>query len=362
MHREGLIDQSSTLAVISAYSASSTKQGKDIQDGIERIERSIQSAHSILPVLQRQGEVSSLNLHTVRDDVQSLHRDMKENHTSFSGSFATLKTQFEETSSSTESAILARVDDLARQNLALINALDHLSESSQIRGATLVSSDVSKDSSFLVLILMQESDVKNIQLSLVQKPGLLKETCDEFKNRELDNIAASMTTTSPSRIRMTRTKPFCTCRFRTGSYIYSSSQHSKSRETSWTVSLHSSNRDHHHDCPLSACSESSWRLNFRLAYCSRLLARAVQASISFTKGAGGRSLSPIMNIRCLVANDSPGVALISEPFPRQMSASDIDTVVSQRVQSLRQLFQDGKASPYDVCINGDTLLHVGNSG
>ena len=365
MLREGLIDQSSTLAVFSANSASGVKQGKDIQDGIERIERSIQNTNSVLPVFQRQGELSSLNLHALRDDVQSIHDDMKENHASFSGSFATLKTQFEKTTSSTESAILTRMDGLARQNLALMCAVEQLSEASQIRGATLVSSDVSWDSNFLLLMLVQESDVKSIQLSLVQKPSLLRDTCDEFKNREIHDIATSITNktvTCPSRVRPTRTGTVCSCKFRTDSQKYSRSQYGNSRATSWTFSLNSANIDHRHDCPHSSWAESSWRLNFRLAYCSRLLARAVQTSISFTKGSGGMSLSPTMKLRCLVAHDSPGFALIREPLPWEMSVNDIETVVSQRVQNLRQMFQDRKASPYDVDLAGNTLIHVGIRG
>lgn len=72
------------------------------------------------------------------------------------------------------------------------------------------------------------------------------------------------------------------------------------------------------------------------------------------------SLSPTVRLRCLVASDSPAFELIGRRFPYRMTANNIEAVVSQRVQSLRQMFQDRTASPYDVDIDGNTLLHVGS--
>ncbi|CAD6586907.1 MAG: hypothetical protein ASARMPREDX12_002542 [Alectoria sarmentosa] len=161
LQTEGLIDQSSTLAIISTNTESVANQGKDIHDGLERVEHSVQSTQSVLPVLQQQGEMSSQNLHAIRDVLESIQRDMEKHNASFSGSFATLKTQLQQNSSTAESAILAGVDGLARQNLALMNAF----ESSQTRAVIL------------------ENDVKSIQLSLVQKPSLFKKTYAEFKSQ-----------------------------------------------------------------------------------------------------------------------------------------------------------------------------------
>lgn len=295
----------------------------------------------------------------MRDDLKSIQRDMEEHNASSSGFFATLKTQLQQNSSTVESAILAGFDGLAQQNLALMNAF----ESSQTRAMILVSSGLSKDPNPLLLTDLQENDVKSIQLSLIQKPSLFKKTYDEFKSREfkdMETSAAYGTVTSPSRIRKTRTGMVCTCRLQTSSQQYSSSQNGNSRKTLLTVSLHSANTNHHRGCPHSSLVESSWSLKFRLAYCSRLLARAVQTSISLTKGAGGTSLSPNMTFRCLVADDSPAFALMRDPWTWNKSVNDIETVVNQRVQSLRQMFQDRKASPYDIDMYGNTLLHVGN--
>ncbi|CAD6569753.1 MAG: hypothetical protein ASARMPRED_003132 [Alectoria sarmentosa] len=205
LQMEGLINQSSTLAIISTNTESVANQGKDIRDGLERVEHSVQSTQSVLPVLQQQGEMSSQNLHAVRDVLESIQRDMEEHNASSSGSFATLKTQLQQNSSTAESAILAGVDGLARQNLALMNAF----ESSQTRAVILVSFDVSRDPNPLPLLTgLQENDVKSIQLSLVQKPSLFKKTYAEFKSRELKDMersAAYGTVTNPSRTRKART-------------------------------------------------------------------------------------------------------------------------------------------------------------
>lgn len=304
-----------------------------------------------------------MDLHAMREDLQSINRDIENHHTSFANSFASLKTQLEQTSSTTESAILTRLDNLARQHLTMKNAWEQFSESSHIRAAKLVSSNVFRDPDLLILTGVQESDVKSIQFGLVQRPTLFRTICDGIKSREISDMAGRMayrTVRTPSRVGIRRTGMVCTCASRTRSQQHSSSRSSYSRKTSWTVSMHSANTDHHHDCPHSAWVESSWSLNFRLAYYSRLLARAVQASVSFTKGAGGLSLSPTMRLRSLVPSESPAFALIGERFPWEMSANDIETVVNQRVQSLRQIFQDRKASPYDVDVYGNTLLHVGD--
>lgn len=372
-----MIDQSSTLAGLGMHSASSAKQGKDIQDGIERIERSVQSTHSVLPLLQRQGEISVSSLHAVHDDVHLIHREMKEHQVSHSGSLATLKTQFEQKISSAESAILGGIDDLACQNLNLMKTMEQFSESAQVRAATLVNSTVSWNANKVLLTYVQESDVKNIQMRLVQKPSLFRRACDDFTTCKGGDVAmsnAQRPDMGSPRTRKTRTHQVCTCSIQRSSRQYPSLRNSNSIQKSWLASMHSENSTHTDDCPHSAWAESSWSLKFRLAYCGRLLARAVEASVSFTKGAGGLSLSPTMRLRCLVAYDSPAFALISEPFWEEpswepwekpvgeMSANDIEAVVNQRVQSLRQMFQERKASPYDMNIHGQTLLHVGTPG
>ena len=143
-----MLDQNSTLAVINANSISGVTQGKNIHDGIGRIERSIIDTYSVLPDLRRQGEVSSLSLQAIRDDLQSTHRDIGKHHTSSVESFARLSNSLERTSS-IELAILARLDDMAGQNLVFRDSWDQSSELSRIKAARLVGSKVSTSPDFM---------------------------------------------------------------------------------------------------------------------------------------------------------------------------------------------------------------------
>ena len=128
---------------------SSVTQGKHIHDGIGRIERSILDSYSVLPDLRRQGEVSSLSLQAIRDDLQSFHRDIGKHHTSSMESFASLNTNVGRSCSTAESIILARLDDIARQNLALRDSLEQSSELSRIKAARLVGSKPSASPEFM---------------------------------------------------------------------------------------------------------------------------------------------------------------------------------------------------------------------
>ena len=150
----------------------------------------------------------------------------------------------------------------------------------------------------------------------------------------------------------------CTCRTGTGSQKFSKSHASYSRTTSWAFSIHLANANHGRDCPRSAGVETSWSMALRLAHCSKLLARALDATVSFTRGAGPIALSPTLKLRCLVPYDSPAFTLVRDTYLDNMTFDDMKIVADQRVQILRQMFQDGKASRYDVDIDGHTLLHV----
>ena len=81
--------------------------------------------------------MSSLSLQGMHDDLRSTHRDIGKHHTSSIESFARLSESLERTSS-TELAILARLDDFAVESLALRNFLEQSSELGRNRAARLV--------------------------------------------------------------------------------------------------------------------------------------------------------------------------------------------------------------------------------
>ena len=80
----------------------------------------------------------------------------------------------------------------------------------------------------------------------------------------------------------------------------------------------------------------------------------MQASFACTMGAGGASLTPSLSFRNVVAHDSPAFAIMSNFKSGNLDCRRVD----KEFQDLRQLFQERRASPYDVNVDGNTLLHV----
>ena len=120
---------------------------------------------------------------------------------------------------------------------------------------------------------------------------------------------------------------------------------------------------HHHTCPLSATSAKTAVARFLIRGCGRLLAGAVEASISMTIGAGGLSISHHLRCAHVISRDSPAFQLVDltnqvKNLSITSSKVDLDALLNRRIQELEFLFRAGKASPYDVDLQGNTLLHV----
>ena len=120
---------------------------------------------------------------------------------------------------------------------------------------------------------------------------------------------------------------------------------------------------HHPTCHLFASSPSTTVARFRMKRCGAFLAGALEASISITRGAGGLSISP--NLRCarLVSRNSPAFKLVDDLvlqiYPLQPEdMGKLEASLDIGIHGLALLFRDGKASPYDVDLEGNTLLHV----
>ena len=89
------------------------------------------------------------------------------------------------------------------------------------------------------------------------------------------------------------------------------------------------------------------------------MAGVLQASFLCTKGAGGMSLSPSLSFRGVVASDSPAFSLINNLRQCvEFSADEWVSHVEGQLQELRRIFDEGRASPYDIDIHGNTLIHV----
>ena len=121
---------------------------------------------------------------------------------------------------------------------------------------------------------------------------------------------------------------------------------------------------HHHTCHVSASSSSTTVAKFRMKRCGTFLAGAIEASMSITRGAGGFSISPGLRFAHVVPANNPAFELLYRLrdmhfVPGQtISIVELELSLETGVQDLTRLFRDGKASPYDVDLQGNTLLHV----
>ena len=71
------------------------------------------------------------------------------------------------------------------------------------------------------------------------------------------------------------------------------------------------------------------------------------------------SISPSLSFRGLVAPDSPAFSLIDNlRLSSKLSAIKCASHVEKQVQDLRRMFDEGHASPFDIDIHGNTLIHV----
>ena len=122
---------------------------------------------------------------------------------------------------------------------------------------------------------------------------------------------------------------------------------------------------HHPGCHLFVKSCSTTVARFCMKRCGAFLSGAIEASISITRGAGGFSISPGLRCARVVPANNPAFELVARFNEiywsygcRRMNIAELELSLETGIQDLTRLFRDGKASPYDVNLQGDTLLHV----
>ncbi len=114
---------------------------------------------------------------------------------------------------------------------------------------------------------------------------------------------------------------------------------------------------HEQCCPRRWTAGNTYTLDIRLAFCSMLLSKTVQATISLTRAAGGCSISPKLTFRATVPSDSGAFALLSWKG-RYLPQINVDDLLWE----VKKLFLEGKASPTDLDTDGGNLLHVSSLG
>lgn len=118
---------------------------------------------------------------------------------------------------------------------------------------------------------------------------------------------------------------------------------------------------HHQDCPMYPSSSTVDTARFSIGICGALLNRAAEASISIIRGAGGFSISPKLHCSRLVSNKCKAFRLVRFYEYERLhmnTLGDWEKFLNRITREIERLFRVGEATPYDVDLEGNTLLHV----
>ena len=130
----------------------------------------------------------------------------------------------------------------------------------------------------------------------------------------------------------------------------------------WRFQLEAESSSHGRGCSQDTDGKTISVLRLCVRSCGALLIGAVEASISITRGSGRLSISPSLQFSYVVPRNNPAFQLVNtaeRPFELPCeNASEWEAFLQTRLNAIRQLFCAGKASPYDVDLDGNTLLHV----
>lgn len=124
-------------------------------------------------------------------------------------------------------------------------------------------------------------------------------------------------------------------------------------------------KTHRISCPFSGNYDQIWTqtVGVRTILARPFFAKALEFSIGVTYGAGGCSLATSIRLRTLLRKDSPAFQLFDHDS-RSLSITSGTTdeqssgCMMRALQTLKDLFSEGKASPYDINSEGKTILQA----
>jgi hypothetical protein len=97
-------------------------------------------------------------------------------------------------------------------------------------------------------------------------------------------------------------------------------------------------------------------------YIRSVFGKTLKLAMNITRGAGGLSISPLLSVRGFIRDNSPIFALFElfflDPDYQRMYGSNLTKYLDYASTRMLQLFNEGCGSPYDVDMDGNTILHV----
>lgn len=164
--------------------------------------------------------------------------------------------------------------------------------------------------------------------------------------RNLNTAIAGLSARSNSHEGRSRLRHKCTCRLPAPG----SAAHIRSKYVLF----------HNSSCLLHAPGKRTMNLLMKRTMCNRLLRLSVLASLQITIGTGGFSISPKLEFRPVVPEDSLAFILLRSVGSRLKQGSNT-YVIRDANRRLFELFREGEASPSDTLADGTTILHVSNN-
>ncbi|MCJ1262511.1 hypothetical protein MMC22_002381 [Lobaria immixta] len=334
--------QAHALSSLSSISKATEAGVRGLESSLKSLNGKIEAVHPAIPIMQQQTNTIVPNTQGLDSALENIQHDLHNNHQDLASHLSKLEAQMEKLSTRVETAIVQGLNEYGR---SLFEAMQSSHPATSPRWADVGELDLA---------------IKSFQMDLIQRPDLLRSVCDEAVRVEpnlrhvIQGSEQVLCSSNFSKFRRQLRTPRCSCRPSTAFKALSAPRlRGSTRSLNAWFSL--SSFKHRQDCPLYATSERRHSIGINLSYCGLILAKAAQASISITRGAGGFSISPTLTFSPVVPSSSAVFSVFD--FGHWDSVTDTQQRLKAFVKKLRQLFQDGKASPFDVDEDGNSLLH-----
>ncbi|KAJ0413081.1 hypothetical protein BJY00DRAFT_320136 [Aspergillus carlsbadensis] len=99
-------------------------------------------------------------------------------------------------------------------------------------------------------------------------------------------------------------------------------------------------------------------LIYRHTVCNRFLRFTLTASLTVTKSAGGCSISPNLQFRAIVPDDSPAFSLLTRTMRRLQLGKNSPFIIRETRTALFELFYAGEACLSDTLGDGNTIMNA----